>query len=79
MPNDGTYFGVNSGFNEYFSKILSNYEVFHADPKEFLTIDNKVIVFGLNVGKSKHETRFELPFCHVYQITKNKISQFRQL
>ena len=45
-----------------FQKMLSNYEVFHADPKEFLTIDNKVIVFGLNVGKSKHETLLSYPF-----------------
>ena len=78
MPNGGTYFGVNSVFNEYFPKMLSNFKVFHADPKEFQTIDNRVIVFGSYVGKSKQDTSFEIPFCHVYQIIGDKISQFRQ-
>ena len=79
MPKGGTYFGIDSVFNEYVPKMLSNFKVFHAVPKTFLNIDNKVIVFGLNVGKPKQDTSFEIPFCHVYQVMEDWISQFRQL
>ena len=46
MPNGGRYVGLKSVFEEYFPKMLSHFEEFHANPTEFLCIDDKVIVFG---------------------------------
>lgn len=53
MPNGGRYVGLESVFEEYFPKMLSNFEEFHANPTEFLCIDDKVIVFGRYRSQTK--------------------------
>ena len=53
MLNGGRYVGLESVFEEYFPKMLSNFEEFHANPTEFLCINNKVIVFGRYCGQTK--------------------------
>ena len=78
MPNGGRYVGLKSVFEEYFPKMLSNFEEFHANPTEFLCIDNKVIVFGWYCGQSKIGKSFTVPFCHLYSIKDNKIFRFKQ-
>lgn len=67
-----------SVFEEYFPQMLLNFEEFHANPTEFLSVDNKVIVFGSYSGQTKKGTSFNVPFCHVYKIKSGKISQFKQ-
>jgi uncharacterized protein len=78
MPNGGRYVGLESVFEEYFPKMLSNFEEFHANPTEFLCIDNKVIVFGTYCGQTKIGKNFIVPFCHLYTIKDDKIFQFKQ-
>lgn len=78
MPNGGVYVGIKSVFGDYFPKMLSNFKEFHANPIEFLCIDNRVIVFGYYQGKSILNKNFSVPFCHVYTILDNKISNFKQ-
>ena len=78
MPNGGRYVGLKSGFEEYFLKMLSNFEEFHADPTEFLCIDDKVIVFGRYYGRTKIGKNFVVPFCHLYTIKDDKIFRFNQ-
>ena len=67
MPNGGRYVGLKSVFEE-----------FHANPTEFLCIDDKVIVFGWYCGQSKIGKSFTVPFCHLYSIKDNKIFRFKQ-
>lgn len=78
MPNGGIYIGIKSVFEEYFPKMLLNFREFHAQPTEFLSIDNRVIVFGRYCGESIVGKSFTIPFCHVYKIKGNKIIQFKQ-
>ena len=78
MPNGGRYVGLKSVFEEYFPKMLSNFEEFHANPIEFLCIDDKVIVFGWYYGQSKIGKSFTVPFCHLYSIKDDKIFRFKQ-
>ncbi len=78
MPNGGRYVGLQSVFEEYFPNMLSNFEEFHAESTEFLCIDDKVIVFGRYRGQTKIGKNFIAPFCHLYTIRDNKISQFKQ-
>jgi uncharacterized protein len=78
MPNGGRYVGLKSVFEEYFPKMLSNFEEFHAKPIEFLCIDDKVIVFGWYYGQSKIGKSFTVPFCHLYSIKDDKIFRFKQ-
>ena len=78
MLNGGRYVGLKSVFEEYFPKMLSNFEEFHANPTEFLCIDNKVIVFGRYCGKTRIGKNFIVPFCHLYTIKDDKIFQFKQ-
>lgn len=78
MPNGGVYIGIKSVFDDYFPKMLSNFKEFHANPFEFLCIDNRVIVFGFYQGRSILNKNFSVPFCHVYTILDNKISNFKQ-
>jgi ketosteroid isomerase-like protein len=78
MPNGGRYVGLQSVFEEYFPKMLSVFKEFHANPHEFLCIDDQVIVFGWYCGQTKIGKNFIVPFCHVYRIRDNKISQFKQ-
>ena len=78
MPNGGTYVGINAIFKEYFPKMLSNFQEFHAEPNVFLSDKDKVIVFGRYFGQSISDKKFDVPFCHVYTIQNNKIIQFRQ-
>ena len=78
MPNGGRYVGLKSVFEEYFPKMLSNFEEFHANPTEFLCIDDKVIVFGRYCGQTKIGKNFIVPFCHLYTIKDDKIFRFKQ-
>jgi uncharacterized protein len=78
MPNGGRYVGLQSVFEEYFPKMLSNFEEFHAEPTEFQCIDDKVIVFGRYRGQTTIGKKFIVPFCHLYTIKDGKISQFKQ-
>jgi ketosteroid isomerase-like protein len=78
MPEGGIHVGIKSVFEGYFPRMMANFGEFHAHPIEFLEIDDKVIVFGRYNGQSKAKRRFDVPFCHVYKIRDNKISQFNQ-
>lgn len=78
MPAGGRYVGIKSVFEEYFPKMLSVFEEFHANPAEFLCIDDKVIVFGKYLGQTKIGKNFIVPFCHLYTIKDAKIFQFMQ-
>ena len=78
MPNGGRYVGLKSVFEEYFPRMLSNFEEFHADPTEFLCIDDKVIVFGRYYGRTKTGKDFVVPFCHLYTIKDDKIFRFNR-
>lgn len=53
MPNGGRYVGIKSVFEEYFPRMLSDFEEFDANPTEFLCIDDRVIVFGRYSGQTK--------------------------
>lgn len=78
MPAGGRYVGLKSVFEEYFPKMLSNFKEFHADPTEFLCVDDKVIVFGRYRGQTKIGKNFVVPFCHLYTIENGKIFRFKQ-
>ena len=78
MPHGGRYVGLKSVFEEYFPKMLSVFKEFHAKPNEFLCINDQVIVFGQYCGQTKIGKNFIVPFCHIYRIKDNKISQFKQ-
>lgn len=78
MPNGGRHIGPKSVFEEYFPKMLSGFKEFHANPNEFLCIDDQVIVFGWYCGQTKIGKTFTVPFCHVYRIKDNKISKYNQ-
>jgi uncharacterized protein len=78
MPNGGRYVGIKSVFEEYFPRMLSDFEEFDANPTEFLCIDDRVIVFGRYSGQTKIGKNFIVPFCHLYTIKDEKIYQFKQ-
>jgi hypothetical protein len=52
-------------YNQFLKNIFlicSNFEEFHAEPTEFLCIDDKVIVFGRYRGQTKIDKNFIAPF-----------------
>jgi ketosteroid isomerase-like protein len=78
MPEGGTHIGIKCVFEWYFPRMLANFEEFHSQPSEFIETDDMVIVFGRYFGQSIAKKCFDVPFCHVYRIKHNKISQFNQ-
>ncbi|WP_245871768.1 nuclear transport factor 2 family protein [Candidatus Nitrosotenuis aquarius] len=78
MPHGGRYVGVKAVFEGYFVKMLSNFKEFHANPDEFVGVEDKVIVFGRYYGESKSGKKFDVPFCHVYTVQDDKILRFKQ-
>ena len=78
MPSGGKYIGMNSVFDDYFPTMLSNFKEFHAEPKEFLSVRDIVIVFGIYRGISKSNKKFDVPFSHVYALKDSKIIRFQQ-
>ena len=69
MPNGGRYVPLKSVFEDYFSKMLLNFNEFHAHPSKFLeTRDDRVIDFGLYQGVSNSNKSFMIPFCHMYKL-----------
>ncbi len=79
MPNGGSFVELKSIFEDYFPKMLLNFNEFQSHPSEFLeTGDDRLIVFGLYQGVSKSNKSFTVPFCHVYKLQDNKILQLRQ-
>jgi len=78
MPNGGKYVGKESVFNDYFPKMLANFEEFHAIPEIFLDSKDYVIVTGRYQGVSKRGKNFDVPFSHVYILENNLILRFRQ-
>jgi hypothetical protein len=56
----------------------SNFAKFQAEIDEFLSFENKVVVFGLYLEKSKNGKEFKAPFSHVYTLQNNKITKFKQ-
>ena len=78
MPYGGKYIGLKATFEDYFPKMLSNFEEFHALPKEYMESENHVVVIGKYKGISKIGKSFEVPFSHIYHIQGNKIKEFKQ-
>lgn len=78
MPSGGKYIGKNIVFDNYFPNMLSNFKEFHAEPKEFLSVEDVVIVFGRYYGISKSNKKFDVPFSHVYTLKDEKITRFEQ-
>jgi ketosteroid isomerase-like protein len=78
MPNGGKYVGLKAIFEDYFPKMLSNFDEFHAIPQEYLESKDHVIVIGRYQGVSKRDKKFDVPFSHIYEIKNNKILKFRQ-
>jgi len=78
MPHGGKYIGLKATFEDYFPKMLSNFEEFHALPKEYIESENHVTVIGKYKGISKIGKSFEVPFSHIYHIQENKIKEFKQ-
>ena len=78
MPNGGKYVGKESVFNDYFPKMLANFEEFHAIPENFLDSRDRVIVIGRYQGTSKIGKKFDVPFSHVYTLENNLILRFMQ-
>ena len=77
MPDGGTHIGKKAVFDEYFPKMLANFDEFHASTDKFVGSDDLVMVFGTYhiVSKSK---KYDAPFMHVYTIKNSKIVKFRQ-
>lgn len=78
MPHGGKYVGLKAIFEDYFPKMLSNFNEFHAIPQEYLESKDHVIVIGRYQGISKTDKKFDVPFSHIYEIKNNKILKFRQ-
>lgn len=78
MPHGGKYIGLKAIFGDYFPKMLSNFNEFHAIPQEYLESKDHVVVIGRYQGVSKAEKKFDVPFSHIYEIKNNKILKFRQ-
>lgn len=78
MPNGGLFVGKDAVFKEYFPKMLSNFEEFHAIPESISDLKDHILVSGKYQGISKKGKSFETPFSHIYHIKDNKIIQFRQ-
>ena len=78
MPHGGKYIGIKEIFENYFPNMLSNFKEFHATPETYLDSKDHVIVIGRYHGSSKIGKEFDVPFSHVYKITDNKITNFRQ-
>lgn len=78
MPHGGKYIGLKAIFEDYFPKMLSNFDKFHAIPQEYLESKDHVVVIGRYQGVSKINKKFDVPFSHIYEIKNNKILKFRQ-
>ena len=78
MPNGGIFIGVKQIFEDYFPKMLSNFNEFHAIPEQITSLKDHIRVNGKYQGISKIDKKFSVSFSHVYLIKENKIVQFRQ-
>lgn len=78
MPNGGTHTGKKAVFDGYFPKLFAKFSEFHVITDEFITTDNRVMVFGTYKITSKSKKKFDSPFVHIYTIQNNKIAKFRQ-
>ena len=78
MPNGGRYVGVKAILEDYFPKMLSHFNEFHALPQEFLERKDRVVVFGKYHVKSKSGKIGKIPFCHVYTLQDQMILKFEQ-
>ena len=78
MPEGGVFRGVEQVFENYFPKMLSNFQEFHAIPEQITSLKDHVMVNGRYQGMSNSGKKFDIEFSHVYLIENNKIVQFRQ-
>lgn len=78
MPNGGRHVGKKAIFDQYFPKLFSNFDEFHAITEQFLGAENLVMVMGRYQGTTKTRKKFDVPFAHVYSIENGKIVKFRQ-
>ena len=78
MPEGGVFRGVEQVFENYFPKMLSNFQEFHATPEQITSLKDHVMVNGRYQGISNIGKKFDVEFSHVYLIENNKIVQFRQ-
>jgi ketosteroid isomerase-like protein len=78
MPEGGVFRGVKQVFENYFPKMLSHFQEFHAIPKQITSLKDHVMVNGRYQGISNIGKKFDVEFSHIYLINNNKIVQFRQ-
>ncbi|MBT5201730.1 MAG: SnoaL-like domain-containing protein [Thaumarchaeota archaeon] len=78
MPEGGMIKGVKQVFENYFPKMLSNFQEFHAIPEQITALQDHIMVNGKYQGISKIGKKFNVEFSHIYLIKNNKIIQFRQ-
>jgi ketosteroid isomerase-like protein len=80
LPHGGTYHGLDEVRRNVFDPLDAEWwDVFSADPSEFIAAGDEVVVLGRYRGRAKGTGReLDVPFVHVWTLKGDKAVRFRQ-
>lgn len=80
LPHGGTYHGLDEVRRNVFDPLDAEWwDVFSAEPSEFIAAGDDVVVLGRYRGRAKGTGReLDVPFVHVWTLKGDKAVRFRQ-
>ncbi len=73
-PGGGNYYGRDAVFNDYFPKLLANFDQWTATPDQLLDAGEAIVGLGHYRGRVKRTgAPVEIPFTHVWWVRNGKI------
>lgn len=79
FPFGGVYIGVESVFNDFFGRVLGEFEDWKTEMSELIDAGDRVIGLGTYSGRSKATGKeFSARFAHVWTLADNRMVRLQQ-
>ncbi len=79
FPYGGKYNGLNSVFEDFFGRVLQHFDGWQAEPKEFISGDEKITVLGTYHTKAKESGQdIDSNFAHIWSVKNGKLTRLQQ-
>jgi len=79
FPYGGVYTGIGAVFNDFFGRVLGDFDDWKTEMSELIDADDRVIGRGAYSGRSKSTgKRFSAQFVHVWTVAGTQIVRLQQ-
>ncbi len=78
FPHGGTYTSAKAVLEEFFPRLLADFEVWNAEVSEILDAEGTILSLGQYRGQTKaNSVKVNVPFVHLWKVRNDKIVWFQ--